>query len=329
VNAVLRRSVASVRETLLLENATRTAASYPEGARARMRELVRAARARAVLADQSLESHVIGAVTLYREAALLYLASLVTVRGPEPLAEPLRADDVLARARPLLDAATAPCAAAEVDAFLDSLRGADPMAIDRLAPPEAEARGRTAYAIVKWLSTLIELRDARALKFDRNVRLAAAGLVALGALTWALAGLTTAANVALHKPVTTSGVHPNAVSPPSGLTDGVTTGAPYGVHTKSGDAPWVQVDLLGVFAIDKIKIYNRGDGWFDDGLPFTLRLSEDGVAFKDVDVRTTSFKQDAPWVATGHNWVGRYVRIQGARGKYVTLSELEVFGRSR
>jgi hypothetical protein len=111
------------------------------------------------------------------------------------------------------------------------------------------------------------------------------------------------------------------------LTDGVISGATYGVHTDVSDAPWVQVDLLAVYALDKIKIYNRGDAFFDDGLPMTLQVSDNGVTFVDVETRTKLFGQTTPWVAKARGLKARFVRIRGARGKYVTLSELEVFGR--
>jgi hypothetical protein len=157
------------------------------------------------------------------------------------------------------------------------------------------------------------------------MRLLGAGLAAVALLVWAASGLLSNENVALHKPVTTSGVHPNATSPPSGLTDGVTTGAPYGVHTTTGDNPWVQVDLLGVHKIRKVKIYNRGVGWFDDGLPMTLQVSENGVVFTDVETRRTSFSQKSPWIAKVGGKRARYIRVRGTPGKYVTLSELEAF----
>ena len=112
--------------------------------------------------------------------------------------------------------------------------------------------------------------------------------------------------------------------PPAGLTDGVIEGAPYGTSTQLGDAPWVEVDLGRVYHLDKIKIYNRGDGFGDDGLPMTLQVSENGVAYLEVETRSTTFEQTSPCkVAKGRGRAARYVRVRGARGKYVALSELE------
>jgi hypothetical protein len=154
--------------------------------------------------------------------------------------------------------------------------------------------------------------------------LVCAALIAL--LLWASTKLVSPTNIALRKPVTVSSVHPAATSPPAGLTDGVTSGS-YGVHTNREDAPWVQVDLGEVYRINKVKIYNRGDGWFDDGLPMTLQFSENGTDFAEVDKRTTNFGQLIPWTFDAQKKTARFLRVTGAKGTYVSLSELEVFGR--
>src|SRR5262249_42942668 len=133
-------------------------------------------------------------------------------------------------------------------------------------------------------------------------------------------------NIALHAPITTSSVHPYSVALPTGLTDGVTTGA-YGVHTNREEAPWVQIDLGSVYQIDKVKIYNRGHGWFDDGLPMTLLFSEDGKDLVQVDTRTKSFGQWLPWIFEAKKKRARYIRVNGAHGSFVALNEIEVFGK--
>jgi hypothetical protein len=133
-------------------------------------------------------------------------------------------------------------------------------------------------------------------------------------------------NIALHKRVITSSVHPNSTAPEGGFTDGSSSGA-YGVHTNVEDNPWVRVDLGDVYQLKKIKIYNRGDGWFDDCLPLTLELSENGVDFTPVDKRTTSFSQWSPWVFSPGGQKARYIQVRGTRGKFVALSELEAYGK--
>jgi hypothetical protein len=76
-----------------------------------------------------------------------------------------------------------------------------------------------------------------------------------------------------------------------------------------------------------VKVYNRGDGWFDIGMPMTLLFSEDGVEFTEVDERVEQFYRWDPWVFEAGKKRARYVRVNGAKGKVVALNELEVFGR--
>jgi len=315
---VVRPSLGSVRATFLLGDAERLAASYLDLGRQRMRPLVRAAQDRVAVAERVLERHAASALTLYREAALLYMAAAVTAGSAEPLAEPLDAGEVVTRFR----SAAHPSPPGDLAAFLAFV--CRPATSLESRPSFDAERAR---ANVRWLRAQVEPRGVDELRFVRTFRLSAATLVVAAVLAWALSDVGARRNLALHKPVTTSGIHPEALSPPAGLTDGVIVGPPYGVHTSVGDAPWVQVDLLAVTAIDKIKIYNRADGWLDDCLPLTLQLSENGSTFVDVETRTTSFGQQSPWIAKAKGKRARYVRIRGARGKYVTLSELEVFGR--
>jgi hypothetical protein len=180
---------------------------------------------------------------------------------------------------------------------------------------------------VRWLATLVEPRGGAELRFSRWTRVGTASVALVAFVAFALTSLFGKENLALHKPTGMSAMHPGSGAAPGGLTDGVITGAPYGIHSAVGDAPWVQTDLLAVYLLDTVKIYNRGDAFFDEGLPMTLQLSLDGAHYVDVETRTKPFTQTAPWVAKLHGTPGRFVRVRGTRGKYVTLSELEAFGR--
>jgi hypothetical protein len=309
--------MASVREALLLERAMLTARSYPDATR--VIALARAAHEASLVADRALEDRYLAcALSLYREAALLLMAAILAgTPGSEPIAEPLSRAAVLARFRelPLRGAASA-------EVFYASLEHEPPLGV---APSRSEAED--ARDAVRWLAKLIEPRGLRELRVERGVRLGLAGVAVVAAVAWAISGVAGHKNVALHKPVTVSSVHPGALSPPAGLTDGVISGALYGVHTQVGDAPWVQVDLESVTEIDEVRVYNRGDGYFDEGLPMTLQFSEDGSTFTDLEKRTTSFSQGSPWVAKANGRKARYVRVRGAPGKYVALSELEIYAK--
>jgi hypothetical protein len=147
-----------------------------------------------------------------------------------------------------------------------------------------------------------------------------------GVVTWKAGASMRAKNIALNKPVTASSFYPLADFAPGGLTDGETAGT-YGVHTNREGAPWVQVDLGEVFRIDRIEIYNRNDGWFDDGLPMALLVSENGQEFISVDTRRESFGSSSPWTYLAHERRVRYIRVKGAPGSYVALGEIEAFGK--
>ncbi|HEY2900622.1 MAG TPA: discoidin domain-containing protein [Polyangia bacterium] len=277
------------------------------------------------MANHLVEGHVASALVLYREAALLYVAAFVAAGSDQPLADPLQADDVLARFGRLRQRSVVPIDQAALERFFDLVRGGDLLAVDRLDSRSAAEVGLAAQRMVGALAKLVEPRTVSEIRFERGVRLSALGLIVGALLIWVASSILGHINIALHMPVTASGLHPTAKSPPGGLTDGVTTGA-YGIHSSISDNPWVQVDLQAVYRIDKVKIYNRGDGWFDDGLPMTLQFSTDGASFADIDTRTTNFGQLIPWTVKARGKTARYVRVRSTKGKYVALSEVEVFG---
>jgi hypothetical protein len=317
-----------LREAFLLEDAERAAVGYATGALSSMRAFVRAGADRALVAERALDGHPASALALFREAALFYMAARVCVASDPPLVEPLDAREVVARFRPLPPRYAPPGGARDLEAFLSfvaigGLRGG----VDLAASNETRREAERAREVVRWLATLVEPRGLRELRFVRLARTGAAVAVVL-ALALAASTLFGRENLALHKPTLGSGVHPGSGAAPGGLTDGVISGAPYGIHTNQSELPWVQVDLLAMYEIDEVKVYNRGDGFFDEGLPMTLQVSDDGVRFVDVETRTRPFAQSAPWVAKLHGVKGRVVRVRGARGKYVALSELEVFGHA-
>jgi hypothetical protein len=320
-------SRAAIADAFLLRGRERAATSYPASLRDSMLELYLAAGTRARAADVLVGENTPSALTLYREAAMLYMAAFVTVTSGAAVAEPLDAADLVSRFRGL-PISPPPCTPAEFERFLSQLLNDDILASDRLEASAALARAQVARAVVAWLRRLIEPRTVEEIRFTRSARVGTVALiaaVAIGALVWPTLWPE---NIALNKPVTVSGLHPLATSPPSGLTDGVKSGG-YGVHTNSSDAPWVQVDLGAIYAIDRVKAYNRGDGWFNDGLPMTLQLSENGRDFVDIETRTTSFTQKKPWSTLAGHRLARYIRIRGARGRYVSLSELEAFGEKK
>jgi hypothetical protein len=322
-----RGALLRLREVFLLEDAEEAAVGYATGAVAAMRAFVRAGADRALVAERALDGHPASALALFREAAVFYMAARASVASDGPLGEPLDAREVVGRFRALSARYEPPVAPRELEAFLSVVAvGALRAGLDAGAAAESRREAERARAIVRWLATLVEPRGVDEVRFVRRFRVGAAAVVGLALVAATAGSLFGAENIALHKPTSASGVHPGTYAARDGLTDGIISGAIYGVHTNVSDASWAQVDLLGTYAIEKVKIYNRGDAFFDDALPLTLQLSEDGVRFVDVETRTTSFGQNAPWVAKLRGTPARYVRIRAVRGKYVALSELEVFG---
>lgn len=128
-------------------------------------------------------------------------------------------------------------------------------------------------------------------------------------------------DVALGKPVLTS---PLKVNPPSGaeLVDGHTHGT-FSVHTLDGH-PFVTIDLERDYHVRSVRVYNRGDGWFDDVLPLTLSTSMDGVHWEIVATRTTHFDV---WDQSLGGRDARFVRLSKDSG-YIALNAIEVFARN-
>ena len=59
----------------------------------------------------------------------------------------------------------------------------------------------------------------------------------------------------------------------------------------------------------------------------TLELSENGTDFVEAETRTGSFGSWTPWTARVGSKKARFVRVRGKKGAYVTLNEIEVFGK--
>lgn len=319
--------LANLRDSLLLERASRKLAeSTPERQR-RIRELYDAATVRASIAAELVDARQHGAAfTLLKEASALYLAAIAVSNdaASSEVLEPMTAfeglDDLLARG--LLPA---PRPEAELHRVQSWFADSDPLAFDRLSHDEALMRRSELDEVVDYLRQLIEPRTLRELKLARGLRLGALGIVIVAVLSFAGWKAFSPKNLALGKPVTESSRHPQSTASPDGLTDG-DTGGSYGVHTRIEDEAWVMVDLQSTQKIGRIKVFNRGDGHYDDGLPFALELSDNGKEFTEVDQRKTSFSRWKPWTYDAQGKQARFVRIRKVGRGYVALSELEVYG---
>ncbi len=149
-------------------------------------------------------------------------------------------------------------------------------------------------------------------------------LIALALLAFAAAGWAAQArqNLALGKPVTISSV---LLGDPAGAVNGFVEWGQYAVHTRNGSA-WFIIDLEATAAIDEIRIFGRGDGFFSETTAsMGVDVSLDGKAFHAVGKNCQTFvSQVAPCLVRAAGESARFVRVR--HPSHLVLSEVEVFG---
>jgi hypothetical protein len=119
------------------------------------------------------------------------------------------------------------------------------------------------------------------------------------------------------------------VAPPqdaAGAVDGVKNGT-YGFHTNSDAKPWWQVDLGQPMALDRIVIYNRGDGNVEGrAARLQVLLSGDGKTWTPLyqhnGTKFSGFVDKNPLVVPGGGKQARFVRIQLPEPGYFHLDEV-------
>ncbi len=318
-----------VREPLLLKDAERVAQAYTPAQRARITELSDAARRRESAALQLREdASTAGAVELHRQATAMSITALLVARGEHGLEGVLEPPEAWAQLSSLLDAGALAEPPEELSVARPLLAESDVLAVDRLPPAAARDARDAAEATTRWLRGCYESRTPRQLKLQRILRVGAVA-AALGLLlTAGVARALAPKDIALNKPVTASGRF-RGTPTASHVIDGVKDGT-LGVHTSLGDDPWVEIDLQAPYAINKVVVVNRGDGYFDRILPLALQLSTDGKHFDEVALRKTHFTDTDPWVVKLPGKVGRYVRLQVKKKRaYLWASEIEVYGSKK
>jgi hypothetical protein len=316
--------IAHAREFFTLAAAERAVAKYTPEQGARVRAYFDAAERRLAAARRITTAS--AAAPLLREAVVCYLHATEIARdgacGGEPVASgapaaampELPPDPISPRSLPTDDtrvrAALAAC---------------DLLYFDRLSPEDA-ARTRTALdRAASMLRARVEVRSIANLRAARWRRfLALVVVVAYTAVTCIRAAIPPA-NVALHKPVIPSSVK-STPSDEQTIVDGE-IGWSYGILTDTDDSPFVTIDLIDAYRVDRVHVHNRVDGWFDDCLPLVVELSTDGHQFNEIERRNQHFDAEPPWIVGAHGEPARYVRLRVARRGYLALSEVEVFGK--
>ena len=162
------------------------------------------------------------------------------------------------------------------------------------------------------------------------MQLMIAGVFILGSITGAqadpinlaLTGTATQSST-WYSPVHTSGAN-NAID---GKTDGNMLHNSV-THTQWESKPWWQVDLLSIFDLDQIVLWNRTDACSD-------RLSDFNVSVLDnsnTTIWTHDFFTAGGWptpsltIDLPGNILGEVVRVRLNGSQYLSLGEVQVFG---
>jgi hypothetical protein len=314
----------SLREFFSLRGAERTVAAYEPAQQARVQAHAAAAARRLSAGRRTLED--VPAASLMLDAVRHYLLAARAAQSRASTASTDEANGVdLARELPPLSAdPTRPDAAPTDDARVrEALAALDSLYLDRL-PAEDAARLRGALdRAAGMLAGRVEARSLLNVRATRWGRRAAVAVVAAYGLWATAAAIWLPKNVARDKPVhASSSRHGDGHE----LVDGEIATVP-GLMTGVEESPSATIDLVDLYAIDEIRVYNRIDQSFDDSLPMAVEVSVDGSLYRPLGRRDEHFSADPPWIVSGRHEAGRFVRIKALKRGYLALSEVEVYGK--
>jgi len=330
--AWLRLLTAPFRELLFLAAPLGKVRGRPPSVQASVRRYWLAAHERLRVAAQlSPETEFAPAVALYRDGIpALVAASLIVTEGavsPADVADIRAAWTALERIWPKLDTG--------VD--LRDLRSAkealcDPRPIDEPPPGKAEAAaaGAAMSRLVALVERAVEPRTERRLEAYAAARQAALGIAVVIAIALPARAFFAPRDLALHKPVSLSTVHPSRESVGGAYLVNGKIEYRYGAATYNDSDggkpdPWMTIDLLRPTHIGKIVVYNRGDSNFTDSLPLILDVGNDTANMKTIGVRKDLFTRTEPWVVGHLDETARYVRVRMTGSAYIALDEIEVY----
>jgi hypothetical protein len=319
---MIRRLRESAREFFFRKNAERQSSAIAPAQLSAMRIYHRAAAHRMQVArDLRGTGRSPVALDLHRNAALLFILSYFVSRG-EKLDEKISLREAFGRLEAVLagDGVSIPPLPARARPLLVS---DDLLELDRTRPAEAIRRIEELDELVSYLATLTETRSTAQFRFERIVRVGAAAAALVAALVWIGIKILSPRNLALHKPVTASGESYGTT--PAGAVDGDKSGT-FDFHSTQSDSPWLAIDLQQPYAIDRVKVFGRGECCYDQSVPLALEVSDDGSAYRKVAGRADPFSERNPWVVNGVG-TARYVRVRSERNTVLVLSEVEVNGR--
>lgn len=280
------------------------------------RQIVAAAR------SHDLES----ALILYRDAVVFLMAAALVEQDSDAPVRTLTRAQIWERWRAL---PTDSCHEADLLLKHKELLTTDhPLSF--LPPETPAAQSQLAGEMdcaAAWLLRSLETRSIKYLKASRAFRIGVPIALCVVLLVKLVGLIAAPRNIAKHRPVLMSSVHPASISAAGDLTNGRLEST-YGAHTNGESSPWVMVDLGSSQPIARVAIYNRGDGWFDESLPLVLELADqEHGPFTEIETRRTHFSQSEPWVVAGIHQSARFVRVRKTSNGNVVLSEIEVYQR--
>ena len=197
----------------------------------------------------------------------------------------------------------------------------DSLALEQRSAEDLDRIRRELLDVQALLGAHVESRSLARLRSERVARCAGLALAAAFGLVLGYKAIFGAPNVAFHKPVTMSGGTPTSAA---NLVNGINDSREVDSLAEPDPVAWMDVDLGGVYAVEKVVITNRLDHAFDQSLPLSLEVSMDGHAYNQVELRRLHFTR---WSASLHGMHASHVRVTSLAHAELGLNELEVFGR--
>ena len=312
---------------LWLAGARRKLRERPRARHAEVRRWWGIARARLGVAERlDPKTEIAAIVPLLREGLMGLAGAAVAATEGTPTSEDVAnfaaAWATLERVWPALGVATPLADFAAAKALV-----LEQLPVDAPPPKDAAEGVRAAERLARAVERAIDPRRPRLLLARAVLQVAALAALVVGVAAATIPPLFAPRDLALHKPVRTSSVHPDSIAPANGewLVNGRVERI-YGFATNNEQNPWVVIDLEEDAPIRRIVVYNRGDGWLSDCLPLEVSVGDDLQKLRRVGWRDTIFTQFSPW--TLHtDTTARYVKLTVYGHVAFALSEVEVYSR--
>jgi len=296
--------LAALKESLLLADAEKCASAYTVEQAAEIERLTETARSHmAVARDLGAPRDDGTRVALLREAVLCWKRARRTATGDDAL-------EIMSEDRSIVERA---------------LAVSDETLFETWSRDDLEAAAEGLARTARIASRSFVWRSVTMIRTMRAARYLGLGLIIVFVAWRGTRAILMPPNVALGRPVTSSGLATGS-APVETLVDGVDE-ARVPVVANWAAGAWIAVDLGANYNLKTVRVVDRQDRSFDDGLPFWLEFSSDGEHFTPVIKQRDHFRTwtfDVPREVSG--WV-RAVRLRCVSTCAIGLTEIEVRGR--